>query len=75
MQAVVDLLSSIIDTLIGIGKFTSDFFNSLSSLGPTLSNAFTFISQYFRILPSDVYVCITTTFAVAVFYKIVGRDS
>lgn len=68
-------MSAIVDSLTNIGDLLITFFNSVKNIGVLLAGAGNFVSNFFSILPPSMNLCVVTTILVAIFYKIVGRDS
>lgn len=71
---MLDLISNIFDILIDFFDWVSNLFNEIVDLGIQVANAVSVATTYISFLPTGVIAVFGGILAVAITYKVLGRE-
>lgn len=74
MQAILDFLKNIVDTVIFLIDFVIGLIRDIVYLVQLTGKILTSIPSYFSWLPSNLLSLITIVFVVVALYKVLGRE-
>lgn len=69
-----DVISNIFDILIDFFDWVSNLFNEIVDLGIQVANAVSTAISYLSFLPAAVIAVFAAILAVAITYKVLGRE-
>lgn len=74
MQAIVDAIEGIIETITSVIDFVIGFFQDIVYLVEITGKALLQIPIYFAWMPGEMVALLVILFALVVLYKILGRE-